>query len=41
MGKAVLTGAHPAMVDANTSGEQAAARVGTGKLVVQKSRWDP
>lgn len=40
-GKTLLTGAHPARLDANTSGEQTAFGVGTGKLVVPWSRQNP
>lgn len=36
-GRAVLTGAYPATVDANTSGKRAE----TGKLMVECSRWAP
>lgn len=36
-----VTGAHPVMVDANTSGKQVAVTAGTGRLVVWSSRWDP
>lgn len=40
-GKALPTGAYPAVVDADTLGRQAAIRVQTGKLVVASSRWEP